>query len=61
MRPGTARSATRGGSNTTRATQTYFDYVAAVDPTTLKTVDMSTGPTVFAIAARVGATPVAYA
>jgi pantoate--beta-alanine ligase len=33
-----------------------IDYVATVDPTTLKPVDMITGPTVLAIAARVGAT-----
>jgi len=33
-----------------------IDYVAAVDPTTLKPVDTITGPTVLAIAARVGAT-----
>jgi pantoate--beta-alanine ligase len=33
-----------------------IDYVAAVDPTTLKPVDMITGPTVLAIAARVGST-----
>jgi pantoate--beta-alanine ligase len=33
-----------------------IDYVAAVDPTTLKSVDMITGPTVLAIAARVGST-----
>lgn len=32
------------------------DYVAAVDPLTLKPVDMITGPTVLAIAARVGTT-----
>jgi pantoate--beta-alanine ligase len=32
------------------------DYVAAVDPVTLKPVDMVTGPTVLAVAARVGAT-----
>jgi pantoate--beta-alanine ligase len=33
-----------------------LDYVAAVDPLTLKTVETITGPTVLAIAARVGAT-----
>ena len=33
-----------------------IDYVAAVDPVTLKNVDTITGPTVLAIAARVGAT-----
>ncbi|HEY7088289.1 MAG TPA: pantoate--beta-alanine ligase [Tepidisphaeraceae bacterium] len=33
-----------------------IDYVAAVDPMTLKSVDMITGPTVLAIAARVGST-----
>jgi pantoate--beta-alanine ligase len=32
------------------------DYMAAVDPTTLKPVEVMTGPTVLAIAARVGAT-----
>ena len=32
------------------------DYVAAVDPVTLKSVDMVTGPTVLAVAARVGNT-----
>ena len=32
------------------------DYVAAVDPVTLKPVDMITGPTVLAVAARVGNT-----
>ena len=32
------------------------DYVAAVDPQTLKPVDVVTGPTLFAAAARVGAT-----
>lgn len=33
-----------------------LDYVAAVDPVTLKTVEAVTGPTVLAIAARVGQT-----
>jgi pantoate--beta-alanine ligase len=33
-----------------------IDYVAAVDPTTLKPVEVMTGPTVLAIAVRVGAT-----
>jgi pantoate--beta-alanine ligase len=33
-----------------------IDYVAAVDPQTLKPVDTVTGPTVLAIAARVGHT-----
>jgi pantoate--beta-alanine ligase len=33
-----------------------IDYVAAIDATTLKPVDMVTGPTVLAIAARVGQT-----
>lgn len=33
-----------------------IDYVVAVDPITLKSVDMITGPTVLAIAARVGNT-----
>lgn len=33
-----------------------IDYVAAVDPITLKTVEVMTGPTVLAIAVRVGAT-----
>jgi pantoate--beta-alanine ligase len=33
-----------------------IDYVAAVDPLTLKNVETVTGPTVLAIAARVGAT-----
>jgi len=33
-----------------------IDYIAAVDPITLKHVDMITGPTVLAIAARVGKT-----
>jgi pantoate--beta-alanine ligase len=33
-----------------------IDYVAAVDATTLKPVDVITGPTVLAIAARVGST-----
>jgi pantoate--beta-alanine ligase len=33
-----------------------IDYIAAVDPITLKHVDMITGPTVLAIAARVGNT-----
>jgi pantoate--beta-alanine ligase len=33
-----------------------IDYVAAVDPVTLKTVEVMTGPTVLAIAVRVGAT-----
>ena len=33
-----------------------IDYVAAVDPQTLKPVEMITGPTVLAIAARVGTT-----
>jgi pantoate--beta-alanine ligase len=33
-----------------------IDYVAAVDPITLKPVEMVTGPTVLAIAARVGKT-----
>jgi pantoate--beta-alanine ligase len=33
-----------------------IDYVAAVDPMTLKHVDVVAGPTVLAIAARVGAT-----
>jgi pantoate--beta-alanine ligase len=33
-----------------------IDYVAAVDPRTLKPVDLMTGPTVLAIAARVGTT-----
>ena len=33
-----------------------IDYVAAVDPQTLKTVEVMTGPTVLAIAVRVGAT-----
>jgi pantoate--beta-alanine ligase len=32
------------------------DYVAAVDPMTLKPVEMVTGPTVLAVAARVGST-----
>jgi pantoate--beta-alanine ligase len=32
------------------------DYVAAVDPVTLKPVEMVTGPTVLAVAARVGTT-----
>jgi pantoate--beta-alanine ligase len=33
-----------------------IDYVAAVDPITLKNVESVTGPTVFAVAARVGTT-----
>jgi pantoate--beta-alanine ligase len=33
-----------------------IDYVAAVDPLTLKPIDLMTGPTVLAIAARVGNT-----
>jgi pantoate--beta-alanine ligase len=33
-----------------------IDYIAAVDPVTLKTVEQMTGPTVLAIAARVGST-----
>ena len=33
-----------------------IDYVAAVDPLTLKNVETVTGPTVLAIAARVGTT-----
>lgn len=33
-----------------------IDYVAAVDPTTLRPVDVMTGPTLIAIAARVGLT-----
>ncbi len=33
-----------------------IDYVAAVDPVTLRPVELMTGPTVLAIAARVGAT-----
>jgi pantoate--beta-alanine ligase len=33
-----------------------IDYVAAVDPRTLKPVEVMTGPTVLAVAARVGAT-----
>ena len=33
-----------------------IDYVAAVDPATLKPVEVMTGPTVLAVAARVGAT-----
>ena len=33
-----------------------IDYIAAVDPHTLKTVDVVNGPTVLAIAARVGST-----
>lgn len=33
-----------------------IDYVASVDPLTLKSVEIMTGPTVLAIAARVGAT-----
>src|SRR5687768_15861739 len=33
-----------------------IDYVAAVDPVTLKNVETITGPTVLAVAARVGAT-----
>jgi pantoate--beta-alanine ligase len=33
-----------------------IDYTAAVDPLTLKTVEVMTGPTVLAIAVRVGAT-----
>src|SRR5207248_7545119 len=33
-----------------------IDYIAAVDPLTLKNVDTVTGPTVLAIAARVGTT-----
>ena len=33
-----------------------IDYVAAVDPITLKSVDLVTGPTVLAVAARVGNT-----
>ena len=33
-----------------------IDYVAAVDPLTLKSVEVMTGPTVLAIAVRVGAT-----
>jgi pantoate--beta-alanine ligase len=33
-----------------------IDYIAAVDPITLKPVDVVNGPTVFAVAARVGAT-----
>ena len=33
-----------------------IDYIAAVDPQTLKTVDVVNGPTVLAIAARVGST-----
>ena len=33
-----------------------IDYIAAVDPITLKHVDAITGPTVLAIAARVGKT-----
>jgi pantoate--beta-alanine ligase len=33
-----------------------IDYVAAVDPVTLKPVEVMTGPTVLAIAARVGTT-----
>jgi pantoate--beta-alanine ligase len=33
-----------------------IDYIAAVDPLTLKSVDVVTGPTVLAVAARVGST-----
>lgn len=33
-----------------------IDYIAAVDPMTLKPVDVVNGPTVFAVAARVGST-----
>jgi pantoate--beta-alanine ligase len=33
-----------------------IDYIAAVDPQTLKTVDVVNGPTVLAVAARVGST-----
>jgi pantoate--beta-alanine ligase len=33
-----------------------IDYIAAVDPVTLKPVDVITGPTVLAVAARVGTT-----
>jgi pantoate--beta-alanine ligase len=33
-----------------------IDYIAAVDPITLKNVDVVTGPTVLAVAARVGTT-----
>ena len=33
-----------------------IDYVAAVDPQTLRPVESVTGPTLFAIAARVGNT-----
>jgi pantoate--beta-alanine ligase len=33
-----------------------IDYIAAVDPTTLKPVDVVNGPTVLAVAARVGTT-----
>lgn len=33
-----------------------IDYIAAVDPLTLKPVDVVTGPTVLAVAARVGST-----
>jgi pantoate--beta-alanine ligase len=33
-----------------------IDYVVAVEPITLKHVDVVSGPTVLAIAARVGAT-----
>ena len=33
-----------------------IDYIAAVDPLTLKPVEMITGPTVLAIAVRVGST-----
>jgi pantoate--beta-alanine ligase len=33
-----------------------IDYIAAVDPVTLKHVEIMTGPTVLAVAARVGAT-----
>ena len=34
----------------------HIDYVAAVDPVTLKPVEQMTGPTVLAVAARVGTT-----
>ena len=34
----------------------HVDYVAAVDPLTLKPVEVMTGPTVLAVAARLGTT-----
>ncbi len=42
--------------HTLLAQHLQIDYIASVDPVSLKTIEIMTGPTVLAIAARVGAT-----